>query len=322
MKNAPLYSLRAALALAMLGLLVLGCEDQSDNIPVQWDEISELMATGWAQYTLGDYSEAKASFEAAGQRNAQYLPAYDGLGWCAVRLTNFDEAEEQFSFITTLADPVDEVALLADAYAGLSLSATIERSYLEITEGGDQAALNALAQQSIDRANTVFDLLGESYQPADHDTSFGSAGLHLLCAQNYFYLQVYEFAEAQLSIVDPDFVPDTLLVQVGQEIVDAPLPLNREITDGDTIWYLLAVDEAGQITSPGVHSLGLFPPNPDIEGYEIEYHWDAQNRIIVHPAAGAQLAVGMEIIASYVYLDDFPNYLYGLIEHIEELIEF
>jgi len=321
MKNALPYSLTAGLALAMLGLFVLGCEDQSSNIPVQWNEISGLMATGWAQYAAGDYLDAKASFEAAGQRNAQFLPAYDGLGWCAVRLTNFSEAEQQFSFITTLADPQSEMDLLADAYGGLSLSATIERSYLEITEGGDQETLNALAQQSIDRANTVFDLLGENYHPADHDTAFGSDGLHLLCAQNYFYLQEYESSEAQLSIVDPDFMP-TLLEQVGQEITDTFLPLNQEIIGSDSVWYLLAVDDLGQVTSPGVHTLGVFPPNLNIEGYEIEYHWDSQNRIIVHPAAGAELAVGMEIMASYVYLEDFPNYLYGLIEHIEDLIEF
>jgi len=327
MKNVPLGYLVAGLAITLLSLLVLGCEDQSENIPVQWDEISELMATGWAEYEAGNYLEAKASFEAAGQRNAQYLPAYNGLGWCAVRLTNFDDAEEQFSFITTLANPESEASLLADAYAGLSLSAAIERSSLEITEGGDQVALDALAQQSFDRANLVFDLLGENYSPSDHDTGFGSEGMHLLCAQNYFYLQEYEHAEAQLNIVDPDFIPGLIEQFCATWTADSLFP-QSEVVGSDTIWFLLAEDNTGAITSPGFHQVSQVSlvdttdTTVVIVGYQLEYHWASQNRLILEAAEGKAPKASTPFTASYVYYDDFINYLYGLIEHIEELIEF
>jgi hypothetical protein len=206
MRSALLFGIAAASALALCALCFVGCEDQSENIPNQWDEKSELVAQGWEDYALGDYAGAQESFIAANQKDALFLPAYNGLGWCAVRLTNFDEAGVQFSFITTLADRDTQVALLADAYAGLSLSASIERSVKEILGEAEAGELRALAELSIAQADCVFALQGEDYDPADHDPALGSHSLHLLCAQNYFYLLEFVLAEEQLSYADPVFV--------------------------------------------------------------------------------------------------------------------
>jgi hypothetical protein len=99
----------------------------------------------------------------------------------------------------------------------------------------------------------------------------------------------------------------------------------------------LATDELGEITSPGVHhyeeitplEILIVPPDtllvPDTLfefSAEMEYHWSAQNRILIHPAPGTPGEVGKSFEVHYVYLTDFVSYLYELIEHIEELIEF
>ena len=97
-----------ALCLAVVGSFFTGCEDKSDDIPTyspggdDFQAIWSLMDDGWNHYANGDFEDAQDFFRSANQRNANYLPAYDGLGWCAVRLNDFVDAEIQFSFITTM----------------------------------------------------------------------------------------------------------------------------------------------------------------------------------------------------------------------------
>ncbi len=322
MKNYRIKALYAGLSLALLGVFLWGCSDQSENIPTSWESIQYLVDQGWQAYATGDFTTASQRFQEANQRNAFYLPAYNGLGWSAVRMANFAEAEVQFSFVTTLADPATEADLLADTYAGLALSAAIERSALEISGEGDAEQLRALAQQSIDRAQMVFDLLGEAYDPAEHDPAFGSPGLHLLNAQNYFYLQEFEASEEQLSLVDPAFVP-AQLTAYGTAVEGEIIPLQMTMAEQDTSWYLapahLGIHNYTQIIAPDTV---IVPPDTFlvvIDYYAVQY---ADNQILVAPASGSVLVEDLEFTVSYIYIDNFVEYLYKLIEHIEELIEF
>lgn len=255
MKTAIKITICGIIGLVMLGFLIVGCEDQSENIPTSWEGIAPLVEQGWTQYAAGDFTDAYQTFLEANQRNAFYLPAYNGLGWCAVRLTDFADAEIQFSFITTLANSADtaEVKLLADAYAGLCLSSTIKRSVLEISGEGSPEQLQSLAQESIQRASYVFNLVGESYASweQNHD-SLTSESLHLLNAQNYFYLQEFENSEAELSVVDPDFVPSQLSTY-GTSVNDEIVSLHREVVDQDTSWYLTPAN-------PGIHNYTEITP--------------------------------------------------------------
>ncbi|MBU1652890.1 hypothetical protein KKA00_11760, partial [bacterium] len=212
----------AVLSLAALGIFMVGCDSSSDDIPTSWDSISHLMSQGWSQYNAGNFEEAYSTFLDANQRDAFYLPAYNGLGWSAVRLTDFLNAGTQFSFIQTSAVSGTDDELLADAYAGLCLSATIARSVLEISGEGSVEELDALAQSSIDYADSVFALMGEDYAPMGHDPGFGAHSLHLLKAQNYYYLLDFSRSEAELVIVDPGFVTgqlETYGVQVDGEVI-------------------------------------------------------------------------------------------------------
>ncbi len=252
-----------AICIALLVFSLAGCEDKSDNIPTDssWQGIDYLMQQGWTAYSNGDFGLAYDSFLEANQRNAFYLPAYDGLGWSAVRLTDFTDAEIQFSFITTLANPATQVDLLADAYAGLCLSATIERMVLEDAGESTTEELQELAEKSIQMTQMVFDLQGEDYAPADHDPGFGSESLHLLNAQNYYYLQDFGNSEAELSIVDPDFI-DTLLVTYGILVEGEVIELEAAGDDPGVSWSLTPVN-------PGIHHYTAIEP-PDIT-FPLEY---------------------------------------------------
>lgn len=303
-----------ALVLGLSGFCLVGCEDQSEGIPTgtSWLGISDLMAEGWAAYADNDFELAYDKFLEANQRNAFYLPAYNGLGWSAVRLTDFSDAGIQFSFITTLADPESQVDLLADAYAGLCLSATIERSVLEISGEGTQVALNVLAEESILMAQMVFDLQGETYDPADHDPGFGSTNLHLLNAQNYFYLQDFGNSENQLGTVDPDFIAG-LLDSLGAEAVEDTLLLSAVISEADTSWFLYP-------TYPAIHNVTAYIlPDP---AWQVEYGIVlGENNLQVIPSPETELYEGAQFVVSYVYIVDLAQYLYELIEHIQGLIE-
>ncbi len=244
--------------------LLTGCDDSSDNVPnsqqgVGWEGIEELMTMGWNAYNDGDFTAAQDYFREANQRNALYLPAYDGLGWCAVRLTDFIDAGIQFSFITTLVDAATEPDLLADAYAGLCLSATIERMVMEISGEASQDELDALSQESINMANLTLDLKGEDYNPIDHDAGFGSDQLHLMNAQNYFYLQQFANCEEELTIVDPDFI-DNQIALYGGEVIDEAVGISY-----DENWYLSPAN-------PGLHYVSELSA-PTFLPWAPEYEW-------------------------------------------------
>ncbi|TKJ40842.1 hypothetical protein CEE37_07725 [candidate division LCP-89 bacterium B3_LCP] len=301
------------ISLLLLGVFLSACEDQSENIPIAWTSIDDLMTSGWAAYADNDFETAQVYFIEANQRNAFYLPAYNGLGWCAVRLTDFSDAGIQFSFTVTLADSGAQPDLLADAYAGLSLSATIERSVLEISGEGSQEELLGLAQESIDMATEVFNLMGEGYAPTEHDPGFGSETLHLINAQNYFYLQEFESSETELTVVDTGFVNDQLQIY-GTDIANEIIELVMVEGEQDTTWYL-------QPVNLGVHSYTeIVPPGTTYDvSYDVIYD---ENRIQVIPEAGTQLEEDLQFDVSYVYIDDFAGYLFELIDHINSLIEF
>jgi hypothetical protein len=314
MKTSPISILLTVTAFGLLGLALPGCSDQSTNIPTTYDDITVLMQQGWASYNAGNFTAATSSFRDANQRNAYYLPAYNGLGWSAVRQTNFTDAEVQFSFVTTLANPQSQGDLLADTYAGLSLSSAIKRSVLELEGQTSPAQLAALAQESINRSQMVFNLKGELYVPAEHDSGFGSHSLHLLNAQNFFYLQKYDSSEVQLSIVDPAFVPAQLALY-GQTADNVALSLTMTEAGGDTSWFLALPTNEPQ----GIHNTTqVVPPDTTLNlTYSVLY---SQNQIQVFPAVGSQLQTGMNFTVSYLYISNFSEYLYHLINHIQELI--
>ncbi len=305
----------ATISIAVAFTLLTGCEDSSDSIPnndqgAGWLGIEELMIAGWDAYNAGNFEEAQQQFRDANQRNALYLPAYDGLGWSAVRLGDFLDAAIQFSFITTEADPATEGILLADAYAGLSLSAVIERMTLQNNGEGSIEEYEALMVESIEMAEMVFGLMGEDYIPDGHDLSFGSEALHLMNAQNYFYLQEFGNSEEELSVVDPDFVADQV-----------------EAYKADVVGELIEIPETTAFpdmaslspANPAIHHITeIIAPDPAwVFTYEVSF---GVNDFDVIPADGTELTGGDEFTVSYSYITDLPQYLDELIEHISSLI--
>lgn len=314
------FAIIAGVSVIVLGIFILGCEDQSENIPTSYQGIDDLMALGWAAYANDDFTTARQYFIEANQRNAYYLPAYNALGWCAVRLTNFANAAIQFSFVTTLADPVSQADLLADSYAGLSLSATIERTVLEISGEGTPEQFQELTQESISMAQMVFNLFpADDYAPYDnHDPGFGSGSLHLLNAQNYFYLQEFGNSETELSVVDPVFIDSLLTIEeYGTPDVDT-LALTMEVNE-DTSWYLTP-------GNPVVHHVdreSTILPDPAWDPDSLQYVVVdySVNQVQVIPPPDIELIENMQFILGYVYIDAYAEYLDKLSDRIQELIE-
>jgi hypothetical protein len=316
MKTSVTFTLLTAVSFYLLAFSFSGCSDQSDNIPTTYDDINVLMQEGWNHYNAGNFTAATESFRQASQRNAGYLPAYNGLGWSAVRQTNFTDAEVQFSFVTTV--DTASADLQADTYAGLSLSSAIERLALENSGEGTAEQLEVLARESISRTQYVFSLKGESYSPAEHDPGFGSPDLHLLNAQHYFYLQDFDSSEAELSIVDTAFVPAQLLIYGQSASIDSMVLNDTNLVAGeDTIWFLTIPPSQPQ----GIHHLTqVSMPDTSLHlnlSYDVLYD---QNWIQVIPLAGAQLDSGFVFNVGYIYVSNFPEYLFNLIERIQELI--
>lgn len=316
MKKQMKTLLIAILGIAWLGMFLVGCESESDDIPTSWQGIEQLMTEGWADYADGNFDAAYSTFLEANQRNASYLPAYDGLGWCAVRLTDFTDAEIEFSFITTQADPQTDAELLADTYAGLCLSSTVARSVYEISGELSGPELDDLARSSIDYAESVFDLLGENYAPVNHDPGFGSSSLHLLNAQNYFYLSEFWSAEAELSTEDADFV-DSLSTALGATVENETMTLTQQtlqISGEDTlVWTLTPL-------MPAVHNV-IAATAPDTT-WDVTYQTlFGMDVIWVQPAEGTELEEGAEFTVDYRYIEYLDLYLYELAERIESLIE-
>jgi len=301
----------AVLSLSVLGIFINGCDDTSNDIPTSWDSISYLMSVGWNEYNNGDFVSAYNTFLDANQRNAFYLPAYNGLGWSAVRLTNFNVATLQFSFIQTSAVPGEDDDLLADAYAGLCLSSTIARSVLEISGDGSVEELDALAQASIDYADSVFAIMGEDYAPMGHDPDFGAHSLHLLKAQNYFYLLDFANSEAELIIVDPGFVSGQV-EDYGVSVEDETVELELQIDGEDSSWVLTPA-------MAGIHDLVSISCAESGWQYTSSVNFGV-NEITLTAVEGTTFEEGVEFTISYVYIDDLPQYLFELIDHIQSLI--
>jgi tetratricopeptide (TPR) repeat protein len=153
-------------------LLLCGCGDGDDNGPKITP--SELTNQGWTKFTAGDYTGASLDFKAAIGLDANYAPAYLGLGWAELKKNSAGLAESAFN--TYLLKSLDSAGIIA-ATAGIALAYHAQDKF----------------QDAIDKADELL-----SSSPSwgfSHDTSVDYQDIALIMAQSY-----YEIGEFQSSL--------------------------------------------------------------------------------------------------------------------------
>ncbi len=99
----------SVIALISLSLVFFsGCDpvDKSDDIPVSYFDVENLIEQGYEHFSNGDYSEAIDSFNAALERDVEPdsigIKAYQGLGWTYSRVGNYSAAITNFNFLLSI----------------------------------------------------------------------------------------------------------------------------------------------------------------------------------------------------------------------------
>ncbi len=191
------------------GLLLLGCGGKKGTNPEKTAE--QLTAEAWSLFESADYDGAKAGFEQALGKDANYADAYNGRGWSNGFLDLKDEALADFQ--SAIAKGLNQ----PDAHVGLA------GLYL-----GKEEFQNAITQvRAALSANSTYSF--------SHKPSINYLDLHLILAQAYYGLGGGYLDSAQVEVdylnpannLDPAD-PNTWTVS-GQTYATYPEALLKEI---------------------------------------------------------------------------------------------
>jgi tetratricopeptide (TPR) repeat protein len=178
--------------ITIAGCLILGsCSGGEESAPVE-KTAAQLTAEGWQAYSGGIYATAAAKFSEALTKDANFVDAYNGLGWARMKLNTLATALSSFSSGLTR----DTVNL--EIMAGLAFLYHAQKNY----------------SQSILLADNV--LQANSTWAFSRDAAITSADLHLLLAEDYFAQASYAASLQQVQVLDGSFTADISTV-AGQE---------------------------------------------------------------------------------------------------------
>jgi tetratricopeptide (TPR) repeat protein len=191
-------------SVVMPALCWLACGD--NTCPPEVTE-RQLTAQGWKKFEGGDYGGALSKFRQALRKNRAYGEAYNGEGWCRLKLDSLDVGLASFD------DAILNGVGSADPCAG---KAVIYRD-LEPVD----------FQMAVDWADSALAI--DSEYTFSHDESLDWKDLRLILGHSYYCLSEYLEAKAQVDILNPDntldpgsdtFVDDLLaeLQRLGNEI--------------------------------------------------------------------------------------------------------
>jgi tetratricopeptide (TPR) repeat protein len=159
-----------------------------------------LTADGWDLFEAGEAVEALARFEEAVEISQAHGEAYNGIGWCCVRLDSLVRGID--SFETALANGVTN----ADPLSGLAI---IYRDLEPVS-----------FQSAADFADSALAL--DPDYAFDHDPTFDWHDLRLILAQSLIGLNRYEDAKAEVDILNPwntlDPAADTFIEDLIAEV--------------------------------------------------------------------------------------------------------
>lgn len=169
----------------------------------------ELAESGWQKYTAADYDSAIILFNDSKKADANYLDAYNGLGWSYFRDHNLLHSLSNFQTV------LDVDSTLVDAHVGYAISA-FERS--EYTE-----SINSIVFV-VTQDSASFDMEGIGEYAFVRDQDITSTTVRKILALSYYYSGQFTEAYTQLitflnplSTIDPE--AETFHYDLFQELL-------------------------------------------------------------------------------------------------------
>jgi hypothetical protein len=195
-------------------MFLLNCgEESSSDIPVQFTNVTDELAAGWAAYMDGDYYAARDHFITVAEYDADIADAYNGMGWTCMRMRDFASASSQFSFVISLATIQGNDTLKADAYAGLFLRYYVEKVTGVLNGEISETQADELLLQGIQYADSVLQI--NPQYSSSHDPGFDVAAVKKLMA--YSFYSMHRFYDT-MEYLDEDILSSVSLDTVTEEV--------------------------------------------------------------------------------------------------------
>jgi tetratricopeptide (TPR) repeat protein len=169
----------ACVFLALLLCFLASCGNNGGGPEIT---AAELTADGWGKFESGQFEEALHRFGQAIEKDPDYGEAYNGVGWCCVRLDSLRSGLDAFN------QAMAKGVISGDPRAGLAV----------ICRDLDPVDF----QMAISWAESA--LATDSDYVFSHDTLLNWRDLRLIIAQSCYGLGLYDDAHAQVDILDPD----------------------------------------------------------------------------------------------------------------------
>jgi tetratricopeptide (TPR) repeat protein len=165
---------------------IVGCDD--DQVGLEADRSSSsYLNEGWDLFSDGNNNSAIISFNLALDGDPQNPEPYIGLGWAWAKIGVLDAALENFVLARGLGSESPDV------YAG---TAIVRRDLIPV----DYMAVVENAQAALD--------IDSAYAMSRH-SAFNWQDLHVLLAQSYFAMMMYEDANTQVELLGGTPTPVT-----------------------------------------------------------------------------------------------------------------
>ncbi len=182
MKNNNVFLFSALLMFFLAALVIFlsscGGTDEADTA------YQDLVTQGWVFFSDAQYDSALSKFTEARDYNLEPSEAYNGRGWCYMKLDNLSSASSEFQAASAALDPTVEI------YAGWAFTLNAQKLYTESNAQASEALLQS--------PNWIF----------PYGLNLSSDHLHLLKAINYFALGNYSASLNEVKILEPSFNAD------------------------------------------------------------------------------------------------------------------
>jgi tetratricopeptide (TPR) repeat protein len=184
----------AVICLSFL-LLFCACGDDDDGVTQTAEELTDQ---GWNKFEAGDFDGASADFNAAIGLNADYAPAYRGLGWAELRQSRAGLAEDAFTiYLAESSSPSNDVL------AGLAFACDAESK----------------PEEAIAYAEDL--LAADPQWSFEKDVNVNYLDVALVLAENYYLTAHYEQSLAVIQqYFDSTFNPNIDTDQGRTELAD------------------------------------------------------------------------------------------------------
>lgn len=188
-------------------------EDFSTDIPTDFTNVTDELASGWDAYRAGNYPAAASHFITVAERDAEIAEAYNGLAWTYLRQKDFSNAASQFSFVVSLSTLQGKDTIKADAYAGMFLLKYIQQVEGRLDESLTEEKAEEILITGLQYADSVLKL--NSDYSTEHDPGFDVNALKKLVA--YSYYSMHRFSDV-INVIGYDVQSDTTLETVTEEV--------------------------------------------------------------------------------------------------------